>query len=750
MLKVDTQKNYETLCDRLLSSLHRSCLAIDIGWQKVRTSFAISAAIAGDNLEKGREYLALGEGLKKDIHLQTPEMALAIIVSLRLAIAALAGLLQSRQERKEDIERLGDLIDKIPSHGERALLWGDLALRYLRAGRSDDAKKVVYEHVSPLMEKIPPEDSGYKARVFLQFSFILYRANPITTREQITKLPPQLQNEAWSLIAGYILRKEPLFEPFESVSGHEYSVTYAEVVEICDLMKEIQADFEVYSLFEKLADSITGDKRRVRYTAEQRQDVVKRLDKLAEKFPNLRFIQHHGYQIAAKAQIMRIQDVRGQPWTDLISEANKIPNISDRAFVLIIIAGALPSRESARRPNLVSTVQALIQSIPAAYDRAGRLKFLAENLAQVERSLCKQFLREAMQEGFEIPHENALELQRSIIDFAHRLDPEIAAGLVTMADNDPARLERRDQLRKQLRILDARKGLGSGKKEKTAARGDLPLVAWRSLAALNAGRLPPYSLEQLRGEISRAASLPLSDSYPVFAWALSNISNKYAETPNATRLLRPVFESTLIACQLCDRVVSRSAFEAGRSGRAERLNVGDESSLLVRPGERVAAVAFLKDWLANSLDEYLKICDPYFGPEDLEVLQWVTAVRPGAQVWVLTSAQHQRALNQPPEDAYRTHWRMRLSAADPPDTEILVIGTRQKGEFPIHDRWWVTKRAGIRMGTSLNSLGMGKDSELSLLTEREAKEREEEIDCFLRRNVKEHMGDKILYTVFTL
>ena len=51
----------------------------------------------------------------------------------------------------------------------------------------------------------------------------------------------------------------------------------------------------------------------------------------------------------------------------------------------------------------------------------------------------------------------------------------------------------------------------------------------------------------------------------------------------------------------------------------------------------------------------------------------------------------------------------------------------------MHDRWWLTSGSGIRMGTSFNQIGVGKDSEISRLTESEYTSRLDETTSILAR-----------------
>ena len=108
-------------------------------------------------------------------------------------------------------------------------------------------------------------------------------------------------------------------------------------------------------------------------------------------------------------------------------------------------------------------------------------------------------------------------------------------------------------------------------------------------------------------------------------------------------------------------------------------------------------------------------------------------------------------MTTPWDEAYRHHWRIHISAnQDPPDTEIVIVGTTSGGELPIHERWWLTHGGGLRIGTSFGSLGISRDSEISFCTEEEAIKREaDEVDPLLQRK-KEHRGEKLLYSLFTL
>jgi hypothetical protein len=256
----------------------------------------------------------------------------------------------------------------------------------------------------------------------------------------------------------------------------------------------------------------------------------------------------------------------------------------------------------------------------------------------------------------------------------------------------------------------------------------------------------------MREYVEVAGSLPFSEAYPILAWVIGNAVARYSDTEEAGRFLRLLFEAMVRCCQIAARMSQR---DDGRRSIVVPGSIGAgsaEERTLIRAGQRAEAINQLREWLESSAHEYLKVCDPFFGVEDLELLQLVLAVRPGLRVQVLTSLKHQEQerLATPYDETYRSYWRSRLSDQEPPEAEIYVVGTADKHELPIHDRWWLSKETGLRMGTSFRSLGVGKDAELSRLSREQCAIFEKDVDRFLVVKEREHQGVRVRYLVFTM
>jgi hypothetical protein len=72
------------------------------------------------------------------------------------------------------------------------------------------------------------------------------------------------------------------------------------------------------------------------------------------------------------------------------------------------------------------------------------------------------------------------------------------------------------------------------------------------------------------------------------------------------------------------------------------------------------------------------------------------------------------------------------------------------GEHPIHDRWWLSEKNGLRIGTSANSLGGGKLSEISVMSEAETTSKLEEVDRYLVGKFSDFGADRMKYMSFRL
>ena len=337
----DPSREYDSMCSHLLSLLQEAWQSIDVDWTKVDTGFQIVRSLAEHAPELAREYLAQTELARNESTFSASTAARTYRTCLRLAVRTFAGLLPRHVDTESDYLRLRDLIDHLPSSGARARIWAELALRCFTAKRSDEGRKIVAEHVRPLLYRIPDSDQSYRADIIVAVAPALYMTHPLTAKEFIRDLSQPDRDNAFAGIAEFILRKRPLSDPYE---GHDqgYDVNYDAILDIIEIIHEIEEDALVYHLIECISETVSSNRFKDRFSQQQRADVVSRLERIASaKFPDLKNIRHDGYKIAAEAQIARVQRARPQVWDNLSARARAIPNISDRAYVLAIVGAVM-------------------------------------------------------------------------------------------------------------------------------------------------------------------------------------------------------------------------------------------------------------------------------------------------------------------------------------------------------------------------------------------------------------------------
>ena len=330
-----------------------------------------------------------------------------------------------------------------------------------------------------------------------------------------------------------------------------------------------------------------------------------------------------------------------------------------------------------------------------------------------------------------------------------KYDISFIKSLISLVNNN----DYKDILDKRLTFLNSRNRLveiSSSTGSQNASFSKDPQNAWMYLSWLNAGyvtRLLPMGT--VRTIIDEASNLPLSQSYPIFSLAIENIVQSNNKLPHVKTYIWPVYDALLLGTEFIGSLTIRSLEQLKRT-RSYASVINNSSDTLIRPdrsgsnAERNKALNTLKDWFTQEVEDYLIICDQFFGINDLDILFILSSLKPDCKVWILTSKKQQEKVSQPWSETYYTYWHDHISPIqDPPDTDIIVVGTRD-GKSPIHDRWWISKSSGLHLGTSYNGLGKSL-SDMRHLDADQTRQKEIEIQQYLMKFKKEYQGERLSY-----
>jgi hypothetical protein len=400
----------------------------------------------------------------------------------------------------------------------------------------------------------------------------------------------------------------------------------------------------------------------------------------------------------------------------LIKEAEALENVADRGYVLQVLALALPKNMSAQRASLLSAAFQQISAIPSELDQIDRYLGLAEDAQGTDSGLSKECVAEAAT-AITRSTDEVGDRQRRLVDIAHRIDEGFAKAIIEKFDDDEARQAAQAQV-KLLEIRDAITDSAKAGKEhanalKKVRSSEVARLGAYLIKALNGGRIQTYHPSEIRPYLELTAGQPLNRAYAMLMWYVENSVARFSQTDQASTFLRPMLNSCIVGAHLAGRVAGQSLIRL-RTLKHLSNELSGSRSLLVTPGSREEAKRVLSKWFEEKLGQITYIHDPYFGPEELRWIQLIRTARPNCRVHVMT-ARHSQPIPPAGEelaDVYSSTWRKLYDQA-PPAVEIIVIGGETSKASPIHDRWLVSENAGLRFGTSLNTLGQTKDSEIS-------------------------------------
>ena len=673
---------------------------------------------------------------------------------LKLAIRSFSGLLLRNYESADDYSMIEEMIDTSGSKAVVAHNWCTLAIRYHLNKRYDDCKKIISNKVLPLINSISENEKYDRNEVISINAPALYIFHKTIAFELIGTISENEQDEAFYRIIRFILKKHPLADPYDEMKSHIYKLSYDELHDICELIDKMQNDGLICSIIHSVVCSITSKEGKLLLSIDQKVNIKRKLEDIIEKkLPNNRFITHDGYKIAASSTLGRIFSESSEFWETLIDKCKKIDNVSDKAVTLTIISDEMPSKYDAKKKELIRTAKKEISKIPFILEKTKRLNFLIDVAIEIDPPFARKCLLEAIDLVTVSDEEDYIEQQKKIIDLAYRIDPDIANEIASISDTDPARVMARTNMKSRLELHNLKKDLFDEVKKESnyeKYKDQLPEAAWMRLGALNSGRIHPIKLTDSFDLMKAASEYPINQAYPIFSLIIENALKKYTNTNQAAEYFKPIFRATVIAAKLALKVnyvkPADSDFKLSIGKNVNSINT------IIKAGQRDKAMEILCRWYEDNADSYIKICDPWFGPEELDIVKLFQGINNNIEFYILTSTKHhkQNKMSENFEGFYRNHWRLKLSDQDPPLTEIIIIGTMNSGDMPIHDRWILSKKSGVRIGCSLNGLGINKESEISFIGVNESIDIEVEIDRYLNRQIKNHNGEKLLYSQFNL
>jgi hypothetical protein len=738
----------EELVDEMVRMIDDAWDGVEEEWPKLELCAGVIAAIAKHNVDGARRYIDRYNTLKDRLGCRDSETARAGFYGLLLAIRAYAGLVKHDAiDPEQHEERLLTAIDRCGTLEDQAQLLSHLTVRYYYAGAKHHRRAArIAERLAALV-RTTRDDSELRHRRLILTSFpALNLAAPGTASAFLSSTDDYTRNYALFAAANLLLKRVPPGDSYDAGIRRGYDVESEEALRIIALMRRMEFDFLLFDLIVNVVESAEPSRPggQELINRMQRGEIVRQLEQLIDdKFPDPRHIKHAGYRVASLAYLNRLREGSTRRQHDgLVSDAQSIENVSDRAFVLATIAASV--RNPVDRSHVLDRADEAIETIPMLRDRADRYETFGRLLVGIDGHKSREYIRKATQLLLQGEGKSLDERRRSLVDLAYRISPEFANSIAAAFDNDPAKGRVQKQVERH-QLVDSLYNIDSV--------ADVPSqeiamqhssAAWTRLGRLHAGVMGSVDPKELLPLLQYAAPQPISYAYPLVALFVENAVTRVQHgSADVRAYVSPLYEAVLHAAELA---VHTAAGRTNSPSISADRGASGPDTFLIAAGHRAEAIERMREWLRANVGRPLVISEPYFYPQDIGILKLVRELAEDWEVTLLCGQKSLGKVQEPYKTAYIEAWRQ-CSMDEPPPTFVAFVSRRVDGGSPVHDRWWLTEDSGVYLGTSYNGLG-ARLSTVRIMNSHEVRDTHGKLAPFLSQR-RVHNGERLDYEAFS-
>lgn len=660
----------------------------------------------------------------------------------------------SEEEVTVDLARIRRLVQSIPMPEYQVALWSALAVRLHFSNNPEKAKMVADEYVLPVISGIRQADSATRDAMTTHTSAAMYLAHAASALHRIDLMDSSsFQDSARQNIIRTIFQRTPHWEPFSDDKEIEYLLDPNAVADILSVLKGCKGDSLIFDIVCDFCRSLVAQKNRGRLQRNVVSDTLRGIEAFVKTaLPDTKNIRHEGYVIACEAYIQSArskiqQDTANESakiWNALYERARNIPNVSDRAIVTALVGVNARIGPASGLKLWISDVRSDLSNIPAAHDRIDRYKWVARILQSRDKVAARAFIADALKVSDLLgSSDDATKQQQQLLDLAHAIDPDLAGTLLEGLDVDEAR---KTALKKRLEMNASKKTIAA-KPDSTdldeLEDEQVSEICYANLGSLLANRINPKPLTDFLDLAAKARSMSAEDSAPMWDWMFENVARRQK---TGSKLIdqtpRKLFNAVCRAAEISQGLMGRltGGVLQTEASQSDVFGVGDRDIFLERIGE----------WAGAQDGQSIIISDPYFSPTDIGFLQALTEAAPNASFRVLISREHMRKIKvDSAEDSFLDAWQ-EISDIAPPKIRFAIIGYGTAGKHPVHDRWIVSEASGIRLGSSINSIGLTRISDLSEMTSVDANERRGFLEVYFNNPPRLFGEERLTVSYFDL
>jgi hypothetical protein len=740
---------------KIESQIYNAWKGLEADWQRIDMGFTLCYELSKHCPEFSRKLFEETESLKKESWIDSKLVAVTYINSVRLVIKAYYGLLASSTNLADDYRILEDLIARVPSEIEKLLLWTEVGFGAYQMENDEVLKKVTNEHIVLILHDLMERKTDIEEA--LDAFTLVHLSNEGLVMRYLSKIDLEIKEAALISICNYYITKRNPFELYDQ-NIVKYQATFSDLTKAVSILHMISTDNDIYYLLNHICKAISANEELAKA---QISTLTSELSEIINtSFPDTKNITHEGFKIIAELQLSKISKPNDYNTynLNLINRSEGLPNLSDSIFVKSILLEEISFTKMNNgqqcEKKLYEDITKSLNDLSVHYEFVQRVIDISESMYGYDKNAWKKFVSKAFSLSTTLKDgSDSYSSQRNLIDSMYRLDSSFAKELIKQVDKENQKGKINKMLHKHYETLEMADKIKNNKtleqRERENSKGLVRSVLI-ALKSLNSERVGSKKLSEISNYLILGNKLPLREVYPVYAYYMNNCARTYKSVKDGSlaSLHRDNFKESVTATNLI-QILSQKKKVSEKSYRRFFIDEEFLTNKPIRPKTREIAFNFVKSWLKDEAEDFLIIADPYFKKEDLEIIKIIKETRGNVEIDILGPI---NGLHENVETSYKEYWK-KISDEEPPFVNITFCGMQLGSSFktPFHDRWIISKNGGLRLGTSISSLGLSKESEISVMKPNEAlRIHQDTLYEYITRRKRELDGKRIHYKSFTL
>lgn len=544
--------------------LEKSVYKIELGFEiAYNAAFLKNKDFAKSILNSAKE-----EKDEPEILLDSPNTTEVYSQIIELTVRAFSGLVFRNNFEQGDIEKIEKIICALPSERRQMRLWSSLILRIIPKSKDDKfAKQLINLYIIPKLSKI--KDKNERISAIMEVIVVLYFENKALP--YLNELPNQkLKDIALSKVCKYLFTK---CLPGEVCNDNNegYTVNHETVEKILELTDLMGNDYFIASQIIELRNSIFSKNTII--SSQKRIDIKNEFERIANaKLPDTNNIKHIGYQLLVKANALAIQTrQKWEEWENLLTEVEKIPNLSDKIFIWNSVAELLSNEFIKQKQNLIEKSIDSTYKLPSFLDTVARIEMVM--LTLYKKSISGVGLKPIIENFMKIVNNNPYspslrDNYRNILDVVHSTDPVIAKTLVNSIETDRARINTGAYLNNHFNLLEFKakfdEKLNPNESQKALLEKNpqfFKKIIEKKLGYLNASKNTSDGLvpKDLIYQLKMASQFSILESHNAYSYFIERLVLMYEDTEESKKLISNSFSELLEICDLIKLLSIRNA-----------------------------------------------------------------------------------------------------------------------------------------------------------------------------------------------